>query len=112
MRIEEIVAKRGYVVTEEGIALLLEPTPAFYKNEWDNEDKKAFGFALLTKYIIPYKSFVIQLAIGLLAGSLLQLIFPFLTQSIVDVGIQNQNLHFIYLVLFAQLFLFFGKNAL
>lgn len=98
--------------TEEGIALLLEPTPIFYKNEWNNEDKKAFGFSLLTKYIIPYKSFVIQLAIGLLAGSLLQLIFPFLTQSIVDVGIQNQNLHFIYLVLFAQLFLFFGKTAL
>lgn len=98
--------------TEEGIALLLEPTPNFYKNEWDSEDKKAFGFALLTKYIIPYKSFIVQLAIGLLAGSLLQLIFPFLTQSIVDVGIQNQNLHFIYLVLFAQLFLFFGKTAL
>jgi len=98
--------------TEEGIALLLEPTPHFYKNEWDSEDKKVFGFALLTKYIIPYKSFVVQLAIGLLAGSLLQLIFPFLTQSIVDVGIQNQNLHFIYLVLFAQLFLFFGKTAL
>jgi ATP-binding cassette subfamily B protein len=98
--------------TEEGIALLLEPTPTFYKNEWDDEDNKAFGFALLTKYIIPYKSFVVQLAIGLLAGSLLQLIFPFLTQSIVDVGIQNQNIHFIYLVLFAQLFLFFGKTAL
>jgi ATP-binding cassette subfamily B protein len=98
--------------TEEGIALLLEPTPNFYKNEWDSEDKKAFGYSLLTKYIIPYKSFVVQLAIGLLAGSLLQLIFPFLTQSIVDVGIQNQNLHFIYLVLFAQLFLFFGKTAL
>lgn len=98
--------------TEEGIALLLEPTPTFYKNEWDNEDKKEFGFSLLTKYIIPYKSFIVQLAIGLLAGSLLQLIFPFLTQSIVDVGIQNQNLHFIYLVLFAQLFLFFGKTAL
>ena len=98
--------------TEEGIALLLEPTPHFYKNEWDSEDKIVFGFALLTKYIIPYKSFIVQLAIGLLAGSLLQLIFPFLTQSIVDVGIQNQNLHFIYLVLFAQLFLFFGKTAL
>lgn len=98
--------------TEEGIALLLEPTPNFYKNEWDNEDKKTFGFNLLTNYIIPYKSFIVQLAIGLLAGSLLQLIFPFLTQSIVDVGIQNQNLHFIYLVLFAQLFLFFGKTAL
>ncbi|EKT4553123.1 peptidase domain-containing ABC transporter [Flavobacterium psychrophilum] len=98
--------------TEEGVALLLEPTPKFYQNEFEKENKKAFGFSLLFKYIFPYKSFVIQLIIGLLAGSLLQLIFPFLTQSIVDVGIQNQNINFIYLILFAQLFLFFGKTAL
>jgi ATP-binding cassette subfamily B protein len=98
--------------TQEGIALLLEPTPKFHQSEFDKEDKKAFGFALLFKYLIPYKSFVIQLSVGLLAGSLLQLIFPFLTQSIVDIGIQNQNIHFIYLILFAQLFLFFGRTAL
>lgn len=98
--------------TEEGIALLLEPTPKFYEREFDRVDKKVFGFSLLFKYIYPYKSFVIQLIISLLAGSLLQLIFPFLTQSIVDVGIQNQNINFIYLILFSQLFLFFGKTAL
>ena len=98
--------------TEEGIALLLEPTPKFYQNEFEKDDKKAFGFSLLLKYIFPYKSFIIQLIIGLLAGSLLQLIFPFLTQSIVDVGIQNQNINFIYLILFAQLFLFVGKTVL
>lgn len=98
--------------TEEGIALLLEPTPKFHQSEFDKEDKKAFGFGLLFTYILPYKSFLVQLIIGLLAGSLLQLIFPFLTQSVVDVGIQNQNIHFIYMVLAAQLFLFFGKTAL
>ncbi|MDR6968203.1 ATP-binding cassette subfamily B protein [Flavobacterium arsenatis] len=98
--------------TEEGIALLLEPTPKFHQSEFDKEDKKTFGFGLLFKYIFPYKSFIIQLIIGLLAGSLLQLIFPFLTQSVVDVGIQNQNIHFIYMVLVAQLFLFFGKTGL
>ena len=98
--------------TEEGIALLLEPTPKFYQSEFEDEDKKVFGFGLLFKYILPYKSFIIQLFIGLLAGSLLQLIFPFLTQSVVDVGIQNQNIHFVYLILVAQLFLFFGKTGL
>lgn len=103
--------------TEEGIALLLEPTPKFYQSPLSpkggtGEDKKAFGFGLLFQYLFPYKSFVYQLIIGLLAGSLLQLIFPFLTQSVVDVGIQNQNVHFIYMVLGAQLFLFFGKTAL
>jgi len=98
--------------TEEGIALLVEPTVHFHQSEFETEDKKAFGFSLLANYVKRYKSFVIQLAIGLLAGSLLQLIFPFLTQSVVDIGIQNQNIHFIYLILFAQLFLFFGKTAL
>jgi ATP-binding cassette, subfamily B, bacterial len=98
--------------TNEGIALLLEPTPKFYQSEFDIEDNKSFGFSLLFKYILPYKSYILQLVFGLLAGSLLQLIFPFLTQSVVDVGIKNQNIHFIYIVLFAQLFLFLGKTAL
>lgn len=98
--------------TEEGIALLLEPTPRFYESEFDGDKKNTFGFGLLFKYLIPYKSYVFQLAVGLLAGSFLQLILPFLTQSVVDVGIQNQNIHFIYLILFAQLFLFIGRTAL
>lgn len=98
--------------SKEGIVLLLEPTPNFYQSNWDRSEKHKFSFSLLFKYILPYKSFIIQLIIGLFAGSLLQLVFPFLTQSIVDVGIQNQNISFIYLILFAQLFLFFGKTAL
>lgn len=97
--------------TEEGIALLLETTPAFYQNEFDEEESKA-SFSFLTKYLLKYKSLVVQLSIGLLAGSLLSLIFPFLTQSIVDVGIQNQDLNFIYLVLIAQLMLFMGRMSI
>lgn len=99
--------------TQEGIVLLIEPTPKFYKTKFDEKDKSSdFGFKLLFQYLYKYKSFIFQLAIGLLATSVLQLIFPFLTQSVVDVGIQNQNIHFIYLVLIAQLFLFFGRTAI
>lgn len=98
--------------TQEGVALFLEPTPKFYNSEFDTVDNKTFNFTLLFKYVFRYKQFLIQLIIGLTAGSLLQLIFPFLTQSIVDVGIQNQNIHFIYLVLCAQLLLFFGRTGL
>jgi ATP-binding cassette subfamily B protein len=98
--------------TQEGIALLVEATPKFFQSEFDKEDKKGLGVRLLSQYVLRYKSFLMQLSIGLLASSLLQLIFPFLTQSIVDVGIQNQNIHFIYLILFAQLFLFAGRTGL
>ncbi|WP_028892854.1 peptidase domain-containing ABC transporter [Tenacibaculum sp. 47A_GOM-205m] len=96
--------------TEEGIALLVEPTPKFYQEEFEEDEK--FGFSFIFKYLYKYKKFIVQLIIGLLAGSLLQLILPFLTQSVVDVGIKNQDLNFVYLILFAQLFLFIGKASL
>jgi ATP-binding cassette subfamily B protein len=96
--------------TEEGIALLVEPTPLFYQSDFDKDEK--FGFHFIFKYLFKYKKFVVQLIIGLLAGSLLQLIFPFLTQSVVDVGINNRDINFIYLILFAQLFLYLGKASL
>ena len=98
--------------TKEGIALLMEAAPKFFQSDFDKEENKGLGFRLLSQYVLRYKSFLTQLSIGLVASSLLLLISPFLTQSIVDVGIQNQNLRFVYLILFAQLFLFAGKTGL
>lgn len=95
--------------SKEGITLLLEVTPSFKKQKWEESDKRSLGF--LYQYLTNYKSLIIQLCIGLLAGSLLQLIFPFLTQSIVDVGIQNQDIGFIYLILVAQVMLFLGRTS-
>jgi len=98
--------------TKEGIALLIEATPNFFQSDFDKEENSGLGFRFLSQYLFQYKSFLIQLAIGLLASSLLNLLFPFLTQSIVDVGIQNQNINFIYLILFAMLFIFAGRTGL
>lgn len=94
--------------TEEGIALLFETTSSFFKNDFDELENKA-NFSFLSKYLFKYKPLVIQLSVGLFIGSIMSLIFPFLTQSIIDIGIQNQDINFIYLVLLAQLMLFFGK---
>ncbi len=87
----------------KGIALLLEPTPEFYTARDEKSDRASFSF--LFRYLRPFRSMVVQLFLGLLLGSMLQLLFPFLTQSIVDQGIGNRNLPFIYLVLIAQLVL-------
>ena len=96
---------------DTGIALLLEPTPEFYNKEFDEDYRidNSKSFRSIFQYLQPYKKLVVQLLIGLLLGSLLQLIFPFLTQSIVDVGINTANIHFVYIVLFAQLALFAGR---
>ncbi|MFT4071709.1 MAG: peptidase domain-containing ABC transporter [Dysgonamonadaceae bacterium] len=87
-----------------GIALLLESTPEFYQYKDDSYTPKK-GFSFLFSYLKPYHKFILQLFLGMLFGSLIQLILPFLTQSIVDFGIGAQNLSFIYLVLVAQLVL-------
>jgi len=98
--------------TLEGIALLLEPTPQFYASEFDEDEELQFNFTYLSKYLFKYKNFIMQLCVGLLAASLLQLVVPFLTQSVVDVGIKNQDLNFIYLILFAQIALFLGRTGI
>ncbi len=109
--LERWIGKNVNVSTEEGIALLLETTPAFLNSENDTQPTE-FGMQFLWQYIFKYKPFLWQLVVGLIVGSILQLIFPFLTQSIVDVGIKNQDIHFIYLILFAQLALFIGRTAI
>ncbi len=94
---------------KEGAALLLEPTPDFYKHE--DEEKGKLRFLYLLEYLRPYKKYIIQLGLGMLTGSLISMIFPFLTQSVVDYGINNSDLAFIVMVLVAQMVLTFGQTA-
>jgi len=93
-----------------GIVLLLEPTPDFYTQE-DEENKNKKSISFFFRYLKPFKSQILQLFIGLIVGSILSLIFPFLTQSIVDKGISNNNLSFVTLILIAQLVLFCTQLA-
>jgi ATP-binding cassette subfamily B protein len=94
---------------EEGIALLFELSPDFYDVEDEKQDKAKFKFLL--QYLRPYKKLIVQLFMGMLVGTGLQLIFPFLTQSLVDYGIGNSNLNFVILILIAQLTLYTAQTA-
>ncbi len=91
---------------ELGIILELHPTPAFYTKQ---EVKEKGGFTYLFSYLLRYKNLLSQLFLGMIAGSSLQLIFPFLTQAIVDIGISTRDINFIYLILMGQLMLFAGR---
>lgn len=97
---------------EKGIAMFLEPTPAFYENQMDEQPIEERSFKFLFGYIKQYRKYFGQIVLGLLVGSLLQLILPFLTQSIVDVGIKNQNIGFIWLILLGQLMLTVSRTAI
>jgi len=91
-----------------GMSILLSPTPVFYDNKesdyklkWDN----------ILKYFFTYKVLIGQLLMGMLIATILSLITPFLTQSLVDIGINTHNINFVYLILIAQVMLFLGASA-
>ncbi len=101
-----------------GLALFLEPTPDFFSGKGtesftsDNlPNQVGVSMRYFSQYLWRYKKLLFQLMVGLLVGSALQLVFPFLTQSIVDIGIQTRNLHFIYVILSAQLMLFASRTV-
>jgi ATP-binding cassette subfamily B protein len=94
---------------QEGIALLLEPTPSFYSQ--DGEEKNDLNFIYLLNYIKPYSKYILQLMLGMFTASIISLIFPFLTQALVDTGIGNSNMEFVLVVLIAQLILSLSQTA-
>lgn len=99
---------------DKGVAMFLEPTPAFYANKFEDEEsiKEKRSFRFLFGYIKKYKKYFSQIILGLFVGSLLQLVLPFLTQSIVDIGIKNHNIGFIWLILLGQFMLTVSRTAI
>lgn len=115
LRLDEDTFKNAWISTrthgeEKGILMALQPTPAFYEKQ-DEKRKMDKSFRFLWSYVQPYKRFFVQLLLGLLLGSMLQLIFPFLTQAIVDKGIAGKNLNLIYLILVGQLMLVVSRAS-
>ena len=93
---------------DKGAALLLQPGPEFYDRE-DEKENRNRSLRYFLRYLRPYRSQLVQLILGMVVVSILQLIFPFLTQSLVDIGICDGNLSFITLILIAQLIIFIAR---
>lgn len=95
-----------------GIALFMEPMEIFFSKKLEETEKKQNPYTTLYKHFKPYKKLFCQIFTGLLVCCLLQLILPFLTQSIVDIGISNKDISFIWLILFGELMIVLGRTAI
>ncbi|HEY0653745.1 MAG TPA: peptidase domain-containing ABC transporter [Chryseosolibacter sp.] len=91
----------------KGKALIITPTPQFFS---DNDTEVKRPTLDLYQYLVPHKKLIWQLFAGLVIGTMLQLLAPFLMQSVVDVGINQNDINFIYLILIAQFALFCGQT--
>lgn len=90
---------------DKGTVLMLSPTMKFYHREEGEEKSNRYRLSHFFSYVRPHTRMFVQVMLGMLMGLLIQMIFPFLTQSMVDVGILNNDLDFIILVLVAQMIL-------
>ena len=90
--------------------MILNPSEHFAKNDKFNVAEK-HSMRIVFKYFKQYKKYFLQIIIGLVLGCLLQLTMPFLTQSIVDIGIKHNDIGFIWLVLLGELMIVTGRTA-
>lgn len=94
-----------------GICLLLAPTKSFLNN--DNLTKeKSSSLEVVVGYIKKYKKHLAVISMGLLIGCILEIILPFLTQAIVDIGIHKQDINLIFLILLGELMIVAGKTSI
>ncbi|MDP5169625.1 MAG: peptidase domain-containing ABC transporter [Bacteroidia bacterium] len=94
----------------KGVVLLLEPTEDFYLASTENTPSDGLGF--LYRYLKPYTNAIRLVLGGMIITTLITLVFPFLTQFMVDVGIGEKNVHIVWLILVAQFFLFLGESSI
>ncbi|MFH6946486.1 peptidase domain-containing ABC transporter [Flavobacterium sp. FlaQc-52] len=102
--------KKAWTDTTDGtgFVLILEPNTNF--NDQEEHKETLQGFSFLYPYFRPYKKLIYQIFIGLLVATVIQFILPFLMQSIVDVGVNNQDIPFIYLILISQFVLILSQT--
>lgn len=98
-------------ITNLGVVLLLEPTKDFYreKEHYCKDDK--VKLTEVYNYLKPHKRYIIQLIITLITGSLISFTLPFLTQLVIDIGIDSGNLNFIIIILIAQIVMILGQMS-
>jgi ATP-binding cassette, subfamily B, bacterial len=105
--LNETVFSAAWISDEDkGVALFLEPTDAFYNQNPPKEEKLNLKYIL--GYLKPYRKQIGIMFSLLLLGSGLTLIFPFLTQNLIDKGVNAKNLSVISIILLAQLAVYLG----
>ncbi len=99
-------------VPKAGICLFLEPSNQFFEKKDSSILRPVYSLNVISKYLRIYKQHLSVIAIGLFVGCILELVLPFLTQAIVDIGIKRKDINFIWLVLIGELMIVGGKTSI
>jgi ATP-binding cassette subfamily B protein len=93
-----------------GIAVFFEPTPAFHA--WQSTtEQPSTPWRHLAGYALEHRGLMTQLVIGTGVGCAIAFLSPFLTQSLVDQGIDRGDGNFVALLIAAQVCVTLGQTA-
>ena len=95
----------------KGVAMFFQTTDEFFSSEEEGDASERRSFRFLMGYVRQYRKYFIQIVAGLLLGSMMQLVMPFMTQAIVDVGINRSDIGFIWLILLGEMMIVLGRTA-
>lgn len=85
--------------------LLVEPSPIFFSGKKIQKKNSKFLFS----YFRPYKKYFFQLILGAFVISFLQIIAPFLTQLLIDKGVNGRDISLINVIIIAMVVLQVSK---
>ena len=94
-----------------GIAMQVEPGSDFYVKKKD-EGEETFGIRFFLRYILPHKWKIAQLLFGAIVVMILGYFMPFISQSVVDIGVMGRDLNFILLMMFVQLVISVSQTSI
>ena len=101
----------GHLGEEEvGLAMQLEPAPDFREKQ-PEDPADGFGLLFFSRYILPHKWQLAGLLFGALVVMTMGYFLPFISQSVVDIGILGRNMDFIVLMMAMQLMISFSQTT-
>ncbi len=106
---EDKIKQSWYSNDSQGIILFLEPTDGFFAYESPKEDN--ISFKTILPYLKPHKSKIYLMCLLLLLGTITTLIFPILTQKLIDDGVTKKNLNVITYILLLQILTNYFKQV-
>ncbi len=95
---------------KKGVLMLMEPTSDIKIEGDENIEGKKPGWGIILPFLKPYYRYIGQLILSIVVVGIVQLIFPFLAQALVDQGIRNNDLNLIYTLLIAQVVLLVSQS--
>lgn len=99
----------GNKIKKRGVCIVSEPTNDFLRDDAPNQNASqqsvlnAFNF--IWSYMASYKGTIIKVMLLLLVVTALNMLFPIITQNIIDVGIPSKDYDFINVMLISGIIL-------